>query len=113
MMTQSEAKKTRLGRVVFKESTEDWPPRKSWEVRFRGSLLAVLTEYSEEGEVALSWGFFAPFSCVAMEWPSMEDAKRFIHRKVMGYMKAMKLGVEPDELSSAIHELENGRFELL
>ena len=48
-----------------------------------------------------------------MEWPSIEDAKRFIHREVMGYMKAMKLGVEPDELRRAIDELEDERFERL
>ena len=61
----------------------------------------------------LSWGFFAPFSCISMQWASIDDAKRFMHREVMGYVKAMKLGVEPDELSSAIQELEQGRFERL
>ncbi|MGH6902832.1 MAG: hypothetical protein ACREIR_08840 [Geminicoccaceae bacterium] len=35
------------------------------------------------------------------------------HREVMWYMKAMKLGVEPDELRRAVDELQDGRFERL
>lgn len=101
--------KQRRGRVVFSPSYTDMPAVKSWEVRYKRSLLAVLCQSERDHKIHLSWGFFSPLSCVSLEWSSVDEAKADLTDLIQGYARAMRLGVEPVELTRAIDDLREGR----
>jgi len=99
----------RMGRVVFRETKIDMPSVDGWEVRFEGSLMAVLVKSCSSDEVHLSWGWLAPLCCTCRTWASLEEAKADLTDLIKGYARAHRLGVEPDDLLRAIEDLQKGR----